>query len=151
MACCGEGQQAQNQPANQQLPGMVLARAIWGGNRTVNGMKTGHQYPRTGNGKEIWVYPEDAHAAPHMFQIVRPTLQTALPPAPKAPVLPRLEPEPEPELVLNGAVEVAAYVNENSAPVGATPQALPVAYDTVDVRADVQKVVRKAQKRSRRP
>lgn len=148
MACCGDNPQTPDQPVNQQQPGQVLAKAIYGGNRRVYGMKSHELYPRAGNGSLLWVFPEDAHAAPHMFQIVRPTVPTPPPAAPRLPVLPPLRPPVvEPEIpTLNGAAEVAAYVNENSAEPTATPQALPVAAEVGEGSPNVQRVVNKARR-----
>jgi glycosyl transferase family 2 len=149
MACCGETSPALNQAVNEQLPGMVLAEAIWGGNRQVNGVKTGFLYPRTGNGKSVWVYPEDAYAAPHLFRIVRPSVPTAAPAPPRLPVLPRIVPmTAEPETVLQGAAEVAHYINENSADPEKQPQALPEPGPTTIESSDqrIDKAVRKARK-----
>lgn len=69
MACCGENIDIPQ--LSEPQPGDVLARALWGGNRTVNGRVTGRQYPRTGNGKVESVHPDDVAAAPHMWQQVQ--------------------------------------------------------------------------------
>lgn len=148
--CGGTNLVLPDQPVNEQQPGMVLAKAVYDGNRRERGRITGTLYPRTGNGKQVWVYPEDAHAEPTKFQIVRPSLPTApsAPPRPTiVPKLPILVPEPESVQPLHGAAEVAGYVNENSAPVDQTPQALPVAAEIVgEVAPNVSKVLAKAKR-----
>lgn len=53
-----------------QQPGDVLVVALWGGNRVEKGIVTRRQYPRTGNGKELWVDPRDAAARPDLFRVV---------------------------------------------------------------------------------
>lgn len=58
MACCG-GDAVVRQASGKKQDGDVLAAAMWGGNRTVLGRRTGRQYPRTGNGKQLWVDPRD--------------------------------------------------------------------------------------------
>lgn len=54
----------------EKQDGDVLAVATWGGNRIVHGFATGRVYPRTGNGKQTWVDPRDAAAAPHLYHVV---------------------------------------------------------------------------------
>lgn len=54
-------------PANQAFDGAVLATALWAGNRTERGRITGIAYPRTGNGKKLFVHERDIDAAPHLF------------------------------------------------------------------------------------
>ena len=49
-------------------PGDVLVMALWGGNRVEKGVVSRRQYPRTGNGKELWVDPRDAAARPDLFR-----------------------------------------------------------------------------------
>lgn len=48
----------------------VLVITLWGGNRNVTGHVTRRQYPRAGNGKEIWMDPRDAAAKPDLFRVV---------------------------------------------------------------------------------
>lgn len=59
MGCCGGNNTRSSAPANDPQPGDILAVAMWGGNRTFVGRVTGRQYPRTGNGKQVWVDPKD--------------------------------------------------------------------------------------------
>ncbi|NJL54387.1 hypothetical protein HC928_03760, partial [bacterium] len=59
MGCCGGGNNTPPTPAGAQQPGDVLAVASWGGNRAFVGAMTGRSYPRTGNGKLVWVDPLD--------------------------------------------------------------------------------------------
>lgn len=59
MACCGDKHPVNTPPAGERLETDVLARAMWGGNRSFTGRVTGRAYPRTGNGKQVWVDPRD--------------------------------------------------------------------------------------------
>lgn len=69
MACCGgDGDGAT--PMNEKQPDDVLAQALWLGNRTERGRVSGRMYPRTGNGKTVWIDARDAEAAPHLWRIV---------------------------------------------------------------------------------
>jgi len=70
MACCGQTESVPNNPVGERQPGDVLAAALWGGNRTEHGRATGRQYPRTGNGKRVWIDPRDIQAAPHLWREV---------------------------------------------------------------------------------
>lgn len=54
-------------PANQPFEGGALATALWAGNRQERGRITGTLYPRSGNGKQLYVYERDIDAAPHLF------------------------------------------------------------------------------------
>lgn len=54
-------------PANQPFEGAVLATALWAGNRQERGRMTGILYPRSGNGKRLYVHERDIDAAPHLF------------------------------------------------------------------------------------
>lgn len=65
--CGGETDVIDNTPNGEQFEGAVLAQALWGGNQSQRGRITGRQYPRTGNGKRLWVDPRDIDAAPHLF------------------------------------------------------------------------------------
>lgn len=89
MSCCGENA---DEPQIQAQPGDVLARAIWGGNRSIYGAVTQRAYPRTGNGKIESVHPADVKAMPHMWQLVEP------------------EPPPEPFIPSTGTKETAFKV-----------------------------------------
>lgn len=81
MACgdCGNNLDVELPPSGDQQAEDVLAQAIWGGNRVERGRATGRLYPRTGNGKQLWVDPRDVDAAPHLFRRVREALPPALP------------------------------------------------------------------------
>lgn len=81
VACCGNNVPMNETPANEPEIGDVLVQAVWSGNRMERGMYSGRLYPRTGNGKQIWVDPRDAQAQPHLWRMVE-----APKPAP-APVL----------------------------------------------------------------
>jgi hypothetical protein len=78
MACCGDNPPVENLPVGEQQPGDVLAMAIWGGNRTELGRATGRVYPRTGNGKTVWVDPRDVQKRPDLWRVVE--QKVALPP-----------------------------------------------------------------------
>jgi len=65
MGCCG-GELPQAKPANEPQAGDVLARAMWGGNRSFTGVASGRAYPRSGNGKKVWVSPRDLDAMPQL-------------------------------------------------------------------------------------
>lgn len=70
MSCCGGKPDMEVPPAGERQDGDVLAVALWGGNRQERGRQTGRLYPRTGNGKRVWVNPRDAEAAPHLWRVV---------------------------------------------------------------------------------
>lgn len=70
MACCGQRDTVPVQPNGERQPGDVLAMALWGGNRREHGRATGRAYPRTGNGKRVWVDPRDVEASPNLWQRV---------------------------------------------------------------------------------
>lgn len=58
MCCGGDGVQMMI-PGNQHLDGDILVQATWMGNRVEHGRATGRIYPRTGNGKLLWIDPKD--------------------------------------------------------------------------------------------
>lgn len=62
-------------------PDGVPAVALWRGNRRERGIATGYLYPRAGNGARLRVHPDDAAAAPHLFQPVATPSRPATPPA----------------------------------------------------------------------
>lgn len=71
MGCCGDPiNPVPDVPSNEPFEGAVLAQAIWSGNRTEYGLVTRRQYPRTGNGKQVWIDPRDAAAAPYLWRVV---------------------------------------------------------------------------------
>jgi hypothetical protein len=75
MSCgggCGGGNADEyvEQPVGEQQQGDVLAKALWAGNRQERGRSTGRLYPRTGNGKQLWMSERDIDAAPHLFSRV---------------------------------------------------------------------------------
>lgn len=75
VTCCGGMDLTPDLPLGEQQPGDILARSLWGGNRSTMGMATGRRYPRTGNGKVEWVHPADVQAAPQMWQAMPETEQ----------------------------------------------------------------------------
>lgn len=87
MACCGQTKDA-GTPIGERQAQDVLAMALWGGNRREFGRATGRVYPRTGNGKLVWVDPADIAAAPQMWRKVEddPLITPPAPAAPAAPV-----------------------------------------------------------------
>jgi len=114
----------------------VLARAAWGGNRRQIGFRSGRLYPRTSsNGPQVWIDPNDAIAAPHMWQIV-PLAKPEPDPAPTTP-------EPTPDWTKTATSIVRAML-----PPGARPQAAPYTNvleptaEAVAVRPAVQRVMR---------
>lgn len=71
LGCCGDPtENPPDVPSNEGLPGDILARAIWGGNRQAYGLVTRRDYGRTGNGKLVKIDPRDAKAEPHLWQVV---------------------------------------------------------------------------------
>ena len=51
-------------------PGDVIALARWGGNQRKYGPISGRLYERAGNGKRMWVHPDDVRAAPDWWERV---------------------------------------------------------------------------------
>lgn len=81
MGCCGGDGTPVHKPAGVQLENDVLAIANWGGNRTFIGRVTGRAYPRTGNGKTVWVDPLDLAAMKELLptaEPVEPIVETPL-------------------------------------------------------------------------
>jgi hypothetical protein len=70
MSCCGKKADMNETPMGQRQPGDVLAYALWGGNRKERGRATNRRYPRTGNGKTVWVAPADIKASPRLWKAV---------------------------------------------------------------------------------
>lgn len=70
MGCCGDPTPPQSKPDGERYDGDVMAMALWAGNRQERGLATGRVYPRSGNGKIVYVDPRDVAAAPHMWQKV---------------------------------------------------------------------------------
>jgi hypothetical protein len=77
VACCGNNVPMDEKPVNEPEPGDVLVQAVWSGNRMERGMHSGRLYPRTGNGKQVYVDPRDAQAQPHLWRLV---VETPKPP-----------------------------------------------------------------------
>lgn len=90
VSCCGTPAIVNDAPVGEKQPGDVLARALWGGNRTEMGRATGRHYPRMSYPKTAWVDPRDIAVSPHLWQEV----PQALPAVPA----PLVMPEPAPEL-----------------------------------------------------
>jgi glycosyltransferase involved in cell wall biosynthesis len=130
-------------PLNAQASGMVLARALWHGNRIETGRRTGIQYPKSGWNKLMYVYPEDIDATPHLWRRESETF---------APVLPDIrltDDTPNEPQIMNGAADVAAFLNDKSVVPDAVPQALPVAPPPAaqsEVKANLSKVTQKAKR-----
>ena len=64
--CCG-GETPPSAPAGQKQDGDILVKAAWGGNMARIGTVSRREYPRTGNGKPMWVDPQDAAAEPNLY------------------------------------------------------------------------------------
>lgn len=125
---CGGNPGIPNEPLNAQMEGAVLVKAVWAGNRRERGTMTGELYPRGGNGSLMYVYEEDATASPHLFQRV------------------------EEEQDYDDVRDIAAWLmGEERAPDGKTYAApLEAVAANVEVKADVQKVLAKAQRSTSR-
>lgn len=150
MGCCGDNDPTPDVPANDPLPGDVLARAIWNGNRVEIGRVTRRHYPRTGNGKQLYADPRDIAAAPHLLQrVIENPLPVAYPNIPAQARVQYLEPAPPDafptrltDYPLDGAVEVGAAFNDFQR--ARWPQLPPTAPQTVtpaEVAPDVAKAV----------
>lgn len=68
---CGNHPTFPQAPTNEPQPGDVLAKTLWGGNRPTLGIGSGRMYPRSGNGKFLWVDPRDIERMPHLFEVVK--------------------------------------------------------------------------------
>jgi hypothetical protein len=68
MACCGDKVSVNQTPAGNEFEGSELAVALWSGNRAELGRATGRMYPRSGNGKLMYVHFSDVDASPHLWQ-----------------------------------------------------------------------------------
>lgn len=68
--CGGDVDPIEPTPEGEQFAGSALAAALWGGNQSKRGRVSGRQYPRTGNGKTLWVDERDIDAAPWEFSRV---------------------------------------------------------------------------------
>lgn len=150
MSCCGDGPNLDTAPAGDKQPGDVLAQATWGGNRTERGRITGRMYPRTGNGKQVWVDPRDVDAAPQNWRRVETPIPTRLP-VPQPVIGPKasvtvLEPELEP---VEGAQGVGDWLVSQPTPtelrdiaaamVGSVKPPPPQPVEPVAVRPDVSR------------
>lgn len=80
MGCCGNNETIVETPVGERLEGDLLAQALWGGNRMERGRASGRLYPRTGNGKVVWVDPRDVAARPDLWRAVEIADDTALEP-----------------------------------------------------------------------
>jgi len=97
MGCCGD----KTMPVvieGDHADGDVLAETLWMGNRSQIGRATGRFYPRSGNGKQMWVDPRDIAAAPNLWRALPVSAVT-------------------PEAALNGAAGIADYLMSLSPPV----------------------------------
>jgi hypothetical protein len=70
VACCGADQPMDEIPAGEQQTGDILATTLWNGNRQERGKISGRLYPRSGNGKPMWVNKDDVIARPDLWQPV---------------------------------------------------------------------------------
>lgn len=70
MGCgCAGGKNGSSAPANEKQAGDVLALSLWSGNHSMAGQFTARRY-RGGNGKRVWVHPEDARLDPDHWQVM---------------------------------------------------------------------------------
>lgn len=96
-SCGGDTPTPTTPPAGEKQLNDVLAQATWGGNRQERGRVTGRLYPRTGNGKQVWVDARDVDAMPHLFRRVRnempPPLPTPQPVVSRKPTMTVLDPD----------------------------------------------------------
>lgn len=69
MTCCGNNVDIDVPTVGDQQPGDVEAMSLWLGNRQERGKATGRLYPRTGNGKRVWVDPRDVAARPDLWRV----------------------------------------------------------------------------------
>lgn len=70
MCKCNEKVPADPVPLNHEFEGSVLVVANWGGAREWAGKATGRRYPRSGNGKQLWVDQRDQARQPHRLILV---------------------------------------------------------------------------------
>jgi hypothetical protein len=149
VACCGDTAVIEDVPAGVRGENDVLARALWGGNRVQMGLASGRHYPRTGNGKLVWVDQRDILAAPHHWQAVpeppdQPLVEQDSPKAgaPELTTKPRGLAALEAQMVAIGAVRVPRS-NTASQSVGAGGIVSPTNIAQVP---NIRKVVRLARK-----
>lgn len=129
MSCCGDPKPI---PTEGGLPGDILARAMWLGNRREIGRVSGRVYPRTGNFKVEMVDPRDVQAAPESWQVVVPEPELA-PPAPlPIATAPKVGKIYEPSEL---AARLFGNGSEQSAPMNAEQLA-----QTLSVKPDVSKI-----------
>ncbi len=70
MACgCAGGKNGQAAIQSEKQTGDVLALSLWSGNHSMAGQFTARRY-RGGNGKRVWVHPEDARLDPDHWQVM---------------------------------------------------------------------------------
>jgi Glycosyl transferase family 2 len=70
MACgCAGGAKGQAAIQSEKQAGDVLALSLWSGNHSVAGQFSARRY-RGGNGKRVWVHPEDARLDPDHWQVM---------------------------------------------------------------------------------
>lgn len=127
MACggCGDNESIELTPVGERLSGDALAVTLWSGNRQERGRATGRLYPRTGNGKHIWIAPEDIDAAPHLFARV-----IDMPPPPS---------EDDFRAFANTVMRSMGAARQSAVPV---PEPAPAVYGTQGaIRPNVQKVL----------
>lgn len=146
VSCCGDYPVIEQVPAGEQGPNDVVARSLWLGNRTEMGRATGRHYPRTGNGKTVWVDPRDIAASPHLWQ--------AVPEPPDQPLVEQDSPKavaPEPSTLQGLAALEAQLVNLGVVRVPRKPRDTvggmqQVVYSNAAPLPNIRKVVRLARK-----
>ena len=101
-----------NAPIGTPQPGDVIALARWGGNQRKYGPISGRLYERAGNGKRMWVSPDDVRAAPDWWERVeqpRPAAPVVYNNAPRTVVVLDTASEPEPAIapsILDGVAAI---------------------------------------------
>lgn len=113
MSCCNDKPAVEYGPVGIQQPGDILAQSLWEGNRVERGTITGRMYPRTGNGKMVWINASDVAARPDLFRAVEtikpPSTPQAVPPSVLLEQARRKAEEANPPAP-HGVAEVAAKV-----------------------------------------
>lgn len=78
MGCCGSSVDDQP-PVGARLDGDVVAQALWHGNGTKVGRRTGRVYARTSWPHTLWVDPQDVDAMPTMFRLAETPINEPVP------------------------------------------------------------------------
>lgn len=111
MGCCGGSDPGSLEPTEGGLPGDILVQSAWAGNRQEIGHISGRLYPRTGNGKQVWVDARDAKARPDLWRIIEAPLKANGRPAPQDAFDAPLEVYIPTAKVVEGVDQLAAVMN----------------------------------------